>query len=695
MRSWPVLMAVMLLFVPPQQVLADDGQTGARANDLGVYHTFDEMVSELQNLTAAHPDILRMESIGKTYEGRDLWAVKLSDNVTADEAEPNITIMGGIHAGEIIGVEVALYILNSLVENYTTNSTIGWYVNSTQIWFVPMLNPDGHIYYEQGNQWRKNRRPNPGGTYGVDLNRNFGHLWGLEASHNPPDDDYCGPFAFSENESQAVSKLVTDHHPVITLSYHSYGQYILYPWGNSINQEPVDPRLSQIAWNMSQAMPGGRQYMPMYAREMYSATGDTDDYFYMNLSILPFTIELTTSNRPLDTAVPGICADNYGPVLYVLNYTVGAPPAPPPKRSLSIEGPEKFNATFFTERYLDFTLNNTGEMPEDVSISILSNNTAWKEPGSMSLSVNRVNLQPGKSTIVKVKIRVPEYFPPDTPVGFYLNATADRGANCSKHFILNVDVFRQIFTDFRTDEPLFYVNPGAVFKGNLTVYNFGNVAESLNVSLNLSDGRYEGRLPDQFHLRPGENGTVPVAIHINQQLPARRTILLTILTRSPDGFFVNEHNMTWTIDNVVDVRLMPETSNVTLKERETVTVHIGIENRGNTWQNGTLGLSNDTASCLLDRTQISIPPYTNATANLTISGKRGSRFLTLTFYSNWSRLEEKVDYTIKANETGTTAPYDWTPLLLFVLILVVLAVGLVLWWRFVEVPARPRRKDGQ
>lgn len=694
MRSWPVLMAVMLLFVPPQQALADDGQTGARANDLGVYHTFDEMTAELENLTAAHPNILRMESLGKTYEGRDLWAVKLSDNVSREEAEPNITIMGGIHAGEIIGVEVALYILNSLVENYTTNSTIGWYVNSTQIWFVPMLNPDGHVYYEQGNQWRKNRRPNPGGTYGVDLNRNFGHLWGLEASHNPPDDDYCGPYAFSENETQAVDKLVRDHPPKITLSYHAYGQYILYPWGNTINQEPVDPRLSQIAWNMSFAMPEGRRYLPMFAREMYAASGDTDDYFYMNLSILPFTIELTTSNRPLDSAVPGICADNYGPVLYVLNYTAGAPPAPPPKRSLSIDGPEKFSATYIESIYLDYTLNNTGELPEDVSISLSANNSLWNSSIPMMLSTDRTSLDPGESKPIRVMMLIQWDFPPDILVGFSLNAAADSGVSCTKHFVGMIETIRNT-TVFFTTNSTSAVFPDQVVRGNITICNWGNVRETVNVSLVLSDGWFDSQLPGLFEVGPGETRNVSLTIHIPTQLPANSLVLLRITAILADGISLPDFKLGFSIMPWAFARLIIGSYNVTLKEKETVTVPIRIENPGNQWQNSTLELSTDNPSCRLDRTQFNIQPYSNATANLTISGKRGSRSLRLTFNAlGIGPIYGQVYYNITANETGTTAPYDWTPLLLFLLILVVLAVGLVLWWRFVEVPAGPRRKDG-
>jgi len=689
MRTWPAMLASVLLVVSALPVM---GGEGARAGDLGIYHTYDEMVSELENLTAAHPAILRMESIGKTYEGRDLWAVKLSDNVTMDEAEPNITILGGIHAGELIGVEVALYILEFLVGNYTTDSTVGWYVNSTQLWFVPMINPDGHVYLEKGNQWRKNRSPNPGGTFGTDLNRNFGHLWGLEASHNPPDDDYCGPYAFSENETQAVSKLVTDHPPKITLSYHAFGQYILYPWGNTINQEPVDARLSQIAWNMSFAMPESDRYLPMPAREMYAATGDTDDYFYMNLSILPFTIELATSNRPPDSAVPGICADNLGPVMYVLNYTVGAPPPPPPKRALSLEGPDHFNATYIESIYLDYILNNTGELREDVSISLSANNSLWNSSIPTMLSTDRTSLDPGGSKPIRVIILIQWKFPPNMLVGFSLNATADSGVSCTKNFVGMIETIRNT-TVFFTTNSTSAVFPDQVVRGNITINNWGNVLETVNVSLNLSDGWFDGQLPGLVEVEPGETRNFPLTFHI-PQLPVNSLVLLRIIATFADGTSIPEYKLAFVITPWAFARLIIGSYNVTLKEKETVTVPIRIENPGNQWQNNTLVLSTDNPSCRLDRTQFNISPYSNATANLTISGKRGSRSLRLTFNAlGIGPIYGQVYYNITANETGRTAPYDWTPVLLFVLILVVLAVCISLWWWFMEAPAGRRRKD--
>ena len=172
-----------------------------------VYHTYASMQEELEGLQASHPDLVRVESIGTTYEGRDIWAVKLSDDVgTNDTTEPDVLVFGAIHAREVMGVEVPMFVLNYLIDGYGINETLTKYVNTKEIWFVPMLNPDGHVYIEQGNDWRRNRRPTTGGNIGVDLNRNWGYQFGVDGatSDDPASEVYHGPYAFSENETVAL-----------------------------------------------------------------------------------------------------------------------------------------------------------------------------------------------------------------------------------------------------------------------------------------------------------------------------------------------------------------------------------------------------------------------------------------------------------------------------------------------------------
>ncbi len=204
------------------------------------YHCYDEISHELIELENLYPSISQLWIIGESHETRSIFALKISDNVESDEDEPVVYIDGGIHGNEWIAVEVAFYTAKHLLENYESDSRIHDIVNGTEIWIVPMLNPDGHNYLS--NQLvpelasfrevgRKNRRDNSHRRSGVDLNSNFDSDWGNEnegSSHDPSSIFYCGPFTFSEPETAAVRDLLYEHPPSVSISYHSFGQYIAY-----------------------------------------------------------------------------------------------------------------------------------------------------------------------------------------------------------------------------------------------------------------------------------------------------------------------------------------------------------------------------------------------------------------------------------------------------------------------------------
>ena len=149
----------------------------------GLYHTYDEMTVLLQNLAENHSDIMSLTSIGKTYEGRELWMVKLSDNVNQEEDEPGVLLMGAHHGNEKPSYEVLIYFIEFMIENYENNTNdVREVINNTQIFILPMVNPDG---VEAGT--RKNTEPNYGPfgfksevtSIGVDVNRNYGYKWFL------------------------------------------------------------------------------------------------------------------------------------------------------------------------------------------------------------------------------------------------------------------------------------------------------------------------------------------------------------------------------------------------------------------------------------------------------------------------------------------------------------------------------------
>ena len=179
-RRGPLLGAAAALLI-----LADAPPRTAAAADFPAYdskyHTYAEMVTEIQAAQAAYPDIVALSSIGTSYQGRALWVAKVSDNVAADEPEPEVMFDSLHHAREHLSLEQTLAILRWLTEGYGTDQRITDIVDTREVWIVFAVNPDGAEYDLTGSPyraWRKNRQPNAGSSaVGTDLNRNYGYHW--------------------------------------------------------------------------------------------------------------------------------------------------------------------------------------------------------------------------------------------------------------------------------------------------------------------------------------------------------------------------------------------------------------------------------------------------------------------------------------------------------------------------------------
>jgi len=181
-----------------------------------------------------------------------------------------------------------------------------------------MLNPDGHVYIEQGNDWRRNRRPTTGGNIGVDLNRNWGYQFGVDGatSDDPASEVYHGPYAFSENETVALRDLALRQRFSTSLSYHAVASLILYPWGWTTQRAPDYLELKAMA----ETMAAWNGYTPQQSCDLYFTHGDSEDWFYGNTSTLAFTIELDTAFHPDPSQIPISCALNREPTLYLIGY---------------------------------------------------------------------------------------------------------------------------------------------------------------------------------------------------------------------------------------------------------------------------------------------------------------------------------------------------------------------------------------
>ena len=159
------------------------------AEDVG-YLDYAEMVAAVHEIAASKPEIARLFSIGRSFEGRELWAAKVSDNAGIDEDEPEVLFDGGMHGREHMSTEMAVALFRNLVDGYGATPRITDMVNRTEITIIFNLNPDGSEYDPSSDtilSWRKNRQPTPGSAeIGTDINRNFGFQWGTNTLYSPP-----------------------------------------------------------------------------------------------------------------------------------------------------------------------------------------------------------------------------------------------------------------------------------------------------------------------------------------------------------------------------------------------------------------------------------------------------------------------------------------------------------------------------
>ena len=210
------------------------------------------MAAEVAAVAAAHPSIVSRFSIGKSYQGRQLWAVKISDNVAVDEAEPEVMFDGTHHSDEHMGTEMTLHILHWLVDGYGKDPRITSIVDTREIWIVFTVNPDGAEYDISGGKfhfWRKNRQPTPGtSSIGTDLNRNYSYHWGGggRTSSNPQAITYRGTKAFSTPEARAMrdflaSRVVNGRQQIrAAITFHESGRLVMWPYGYTLANVPAD-----------------------------------------------------------------------------------------------------------------------------------------------------------------------------------------------------------------------------------------------------------------------------------------------------------------------------------------------------------------------------------------------------------------------------------------------------------------------
>ena len=303
------------------EVLIDDLGPASRRHleptvsrsDWDHYMDLDEIVSYINAMETNYPTLCEVYSIGTSLQSRDIWVLHISG--TPSGSKPAVFYHSLIHCREWITAPVVLYLANYLVSNYGSDPDVTELVDGVDIYLAPCVNPDGYVYtWTTARYWRKNRRNNGDGSYGVDLNRNWGYEWGYDNYGSSPytsDETYRGPSAFSEPETQVLSSFISSDPNILAyMDYHSFSQLILWPWGYDCLGGPDEPdatifdNLGTTMHNDIQGVHGKIYDAGPICETIYAANGGSVDWAYGAEGRKGFTIELRPSTGGLEGFSP-------------------------------------------------------------------------------------------------------------------------------------------------------------------------------------------------------------------------------------------------------------------------------------------------------------------------------------------------------------------------------------------------------
>src|SRR5574338_442858 len=307
------------------------GVEGFGFGSMGGFYTLAEVVSKLDSMRQLYPNLITSKvSIGNTIENRPIYMVKISDNPDVDENEPEVLYTALHHAREPQSMMQMLYFMYYLLENYNSNPSVQYIVNNRELYFIPVFNPDGYEYNHitnpnGGGMWRKNRKNN-GGSYGVDLNRNYGPYtyWNAPnggSSTTPSSDTYRGTAPFSELETYSMKEFLATRYFKNALNYHTYSNLLIYPYG-ALGHETADIAIFRQFVRDITAF-NGYTYGLDLDTVGYSTRGNSDDYFYDGDTVLnhgkifAMTPEVgSTGFWPTQAEIFPLAIENLKPNLY-------------------------------------------------------------------------------------------------------------------------------------------------------------------------------------------------------------------------------------------------------------------------------------------------------------------------------------------------------------------------------------------
>ncbi len=270
---------------------------------LSCYTSYASVEAHLRDLAGRHPGLVELRDVGPTWETlhsravrRRLWAVRIT-NLARAMPKPVFVVVALHHAREVVTPVLALALADQLASAYDVDPTLTWLLDTSEVWILPVANPDGLIKVEARQNWRKNNDQDACGGQpvrdgrgpGVDLNRNYGYHWGGRgASTAECDETYRGRGPFSEPETQALRDLFKELAPSLAISLHSYSDLVLYPFGYTTEPAPDEAGLRSLA-RLCASYTG---YRPIPVHELYLASGDACDWVYGELGVPCLTFEI-------------------------------------------------------------------------------------------------------------------------------------------------------------------------------------------------------------------------------------------------------------------------------------------------------------------------------------------------------------------------------------------------------------------
>lgn len=262
------------------------------------YMTPVKIETAVKKFASDYPNLAKLESVGKSLQNRDIYAIKLSSDPQGHSAQRPVVFFNAMHhAREVMTAEVGIDTIQYLLSNYGRDQKVTHWLDTMEIWVLPMFNVDGNNKVWTGdNMWRKNAR----GDYGVDINRNYPYAWNTcnGSSSSRFADDFRGDSAGSEPETQVMMALVNRIRPVFSISYHSYSELVIYPYGCDGQRTPNRDVVETIGAELARRLPadsGSGSYKAGTAWELlYSVDGGDIDWMFHTYDVLPYVIELNS-----------------------------------------------------------------------------------------------------------------------------------------------------------------------------------------------------------------------------------------------------------------------------------------------------------------------------------------------------------------------------------------------------------------